>query len=161
MVRQRNRLGQGPGKAKRSLCRKDSSGSMSEIPTAKDESLYRSHMLLWTTNRLYRMFGFLMSFYFLFLSLSLPPSSPFYCRMDWGPARYTCGRGTSRTRSPWKNKETLSKEKNKTRGSFSNLLAGRFLLLLAIRYIHIYHNPSVVVWPFFFPSQLPNPNHAL
>ncbi|XP_068605247.1 histone-lysine N-methyltransferase 2C-like [Brachionichthys hirsutus] len=37
MVRQRNRPGQGPGKAKRSLCRKDSSGSMSEIATGKDE----------------------------------------------------------------------------------------------------------------------------
>lgn len=37
MVRQRNRPGQGPGKAKRSLCRKDSSGSMSEIPAGKDE----------------------------------------------------------------------------------------------------------------------------
>ncbi|XP_068197773.1 histone-lysine N-methyltransferase 2C [Antennarius striatus] len=37
MVRQRNRPGQGPAKAKRSLCRKDSSGSMSEIPTGKDE----------------------------------------------------------------------------------------------------------------------------
>uniref|UniRef100_H3DCP4 [histone H3]-lysine(4) N-methyltransferase n=1 Tax=Tetraodon nigroviridis TaxID=99883 RepID=H3DCP4_TETNG len=36
MVRQRNRPGQGPGKAKRSLCRKDSSGSMSEIPPGKD-----------------------------------------------------------------------------------------------------------------------------
>lgn len=39
MVRQRNRPGQGPGKAKRSLCRKDSSGSMSEIPPGKDEGL--------------------------------------------------------------------------------------------------------------------------
>lgn len=39
MVRQRNRPGQGPGKAKRSLCRKDSSGSMSEIPAGKDEGL--------------------------------------------------------------------------------------------------------------------------
>lgn len=37
MVRQRNRPGQGPGKAKRSLCRKDSSGSMSELPAGKDE----------------------------------------------------------------------------------------------------------------------------
>lgn len=43
MVRQRNRPGQGPGKAKRSLCRKDSSGSMSEIPAGKDEGL------CWTT----------------------------------------------------------------------------------------------------------------
>lgn len=39
MVRQRNRPGQGPSKAKRSLCRKDSSGSMSEIPAGKDEGL--------------------------------------------------------------------------------------------------------------------------
>lgn len=39
MVRQRNRPGQGPGKAKRSLCRKDSTGSMSEIPPGKDEGL--------------------------------------------------------------------------------------------------------------------------
>ncbi|XP_060900714.1 histone-lysine N-methyltransferase 2C isoform X1 [Labrus mixtus] len=37
MVRQRSRPGQGPGKAKRSLCRKDSSGSVSEIPIGKDE----------------------------------------------------------------------------------------------------------------------------
>ncbi|XP_051258961.1 histone-lysine N-methyltransferase 2C isoform X6 [Dicentrarchus labrax] len=37
MVRQRNRPGQGPGKAKRSLCRKDSSGSVSEIPIGKEE----------------------------------------------------------------------------------------------------------------------------
>ncbi|KAM3604228.1 uncharacterized protein V6R79_008192 [Siganus canaliculatus] len=37
MVRQRSRPGQGPGKAKRSLCRKDSSGSVSENPTGKDE----------------------------------------------------------------------------------------------------------------------------
>ncbi|XP_041804215.1 histone-lysine N-methyltransferase 2C isoform X2 [Chelmon rostratus] len=37
MVRQRNRPGQGPAKAKRSLCRKDSSGSVSEIPIGKDE----------------------------------------------------------------------------------------------------------------------------
>lgn len=37
MVRQRSRPGQGPGKAKRSLCRKDSSGSVSEIPVGKDE----------------------------------------------------------------------------------------------------------------------------
>ncbi|XP_047445437.1 histone-lysine N-methyltransferase 2C isoform X4 [Mugil cephalus] len=37
MVRQRSRPGQGPGKAKRSLCRKDSSGSVSENPFGKDE----------------------------------------------------------------------------------------------------------------------------
>nr|XP_019959050.1 PREDICTED: histone-lysine N-methyltransferase 2C isoform X3 [Paralichthys olivaceus] len=37
MVRQRSRPGQGPGKAKRSLCRKDSSGSVSENPVGKDE----------------------------------------------------------------------------------------------------------------------------
>ncbi|XP_028283859.1 histone-lysine N-methyltransferase 2C isoform X3 [Parambassis ranga] len=37
MVRQRSRPGQGPGKAKRSLCRKDSSGSVSENPIGKDE----------------------------------------------------------------------------------------------------------------------------
>ncbi|XP_030016154.1 histone-lysine N-methyltransferase 2C isoform X2 [Sphaeramia orbicularis] len=37
MVRQRSRPGQGPGKAKRSLCRKDSSGSVSENPLGKDE----------------------------------------------------------------------------------------------------------------------------
>lgn len=37
MVRQRNRPGQGPGKTKRSLCRKDSSGSVSEIPTRRAE----------------------------------------------------------------------------------------------------------------------------
>ncbi|KAJ8012094.1 hypothetical protein DPEC_G00065110 [Dallia pectoralis] len=37
MVRQRSRPGQGPGKAKRSLSRKDSSGSVSEAPTGKDE----------------------------------------------------------------------------------------------------------------------------
>ncbi|XP_035527320.1 histone-lysine N-methyltransferase 2C isoform X2 [Morone saxatilis] len=37
MVRQRNRPGQGPGKAKRSLCRKDSSGSVSEIAIGKEE----------------------------------------------------------------------------------------------------------------------------
>lgn len=42
MVRQRNRPGQGPGKAKRSLCRKDSSGSVSEIPSGRDEGLYTS-----------------------------------------------------------------------------------------------------------------------
>lgn len=52
MVRQRNRLGQGPGKAKRSLCRKDSSGSMSEIPTGKDEGLYRTQTLLKQNNHL-------------------------------------------------------------------------------------------------------------
>ncbi|XP_026230304.1 LOW QUALITY PROTEIN: histone-lysine N-methyltransferase 2C [Anabas testudineus] len=37
MVRQRSRPGQGPGKAKRSLSRKDSSGSVSEIPVGKEE----------------------------------------------------------------------------------------------------------------------------
>lgn len=37
MVRQRSRPGQGPGKAKRSLSRKDSSGSVSEPPTGKEE----------------------------------------------------------------------------------------------------------------------------
>ncbi|XP_077954733.1 histone-lysine N-methyltransferase 2C isoform X12 [Gasterosteus aculeatus] len=37
MVRQRSRPGQGPGKAKRALCRKDSTGSMSENPFGKDE----------------------------------------------------------------------------------------------------------------------------
>ncbi|XP_061588310.1 histone-lysine N-methyltransferase 2C isoform X1 [Cololabis saira] len=37
MVRQRSRPGQGPGKAKRPLCRKDSSGSVSENPTVKEE----------------------------------------------------------------------------------------------------------------------------
>ncbi|XP_057712545.1 histone-lysine N-methyltransferase 2C isoform X1 [Corythoichthys intestinalis] len=39
MVRQRSRPGQGPGKAKRLLCRKDSSGSMSvsECPIGKEE----------------------------------------------------------------------------------------------------------------------------
>ncbi|KAM6948736.1 histone-lysine N-methyltransferase 2C [Aplochiton taeniatus] len=37
MVRQRSRPGQGPGKAKRPLCRKDSSGSVSENPMGKDE----------------------------------------------------------------------------------------------------------------------------
>ncbi|KAM4728821.1 histone-lysine N-methyltransferase 2C isoform 1-T1 [Anableps anableps] len=37
MVRQRSRPGQGPSKAKRSLCRKDSSGSVSENPVGKDE----------------------------------------------------------------------------------------------------------------------------
>ncbi|XP_072219663.1 histone-lysine N-methyltransferase 2C isoform X2 [Leuresthes tenuis] len=37
MVRQRSRPGQGPGKAKRALCRKDSSGSVSENPIGKDE----------------------------------------------------------------------------------------------------------------------------
>ncbi|XP_016897904.1 histone-lysine N-methyltransferase 2C isoform X2 [Cynoglossus semilaevis] len=37
MVRQRSRPGQGPGKAKRSLCRKDSSGSMSENPLGKED----------------------------------------------------------------------------------------------------------------------------
>lgn len=40
MVRQRSRPGQGPGKAKRSLCRKDSSGSVSENPFGKDEGLF-------------------------------------------------------------------------------------------------------------------------
>lgn len=39
MVRQRSRPGQGPGKAKRSLCRKDSSGSMSENPLGKEDGL--------------------------------------------------------------------------------------------------------------------------
>lgn len=39
MVRQRSRPGQGPSKAKRSLCRKDSSGSISENPIGKDEGL--------------------------------------------------------------------------------------------------------------------------
>lgn len=42
MVRQRSRPGQGPGKAKRLLCRKDSSGSVSENPIGKDEGLYIS-----------------------------------------------------------------------------------------------------------------------
>jgi len=42
MVRQRSRPGQGPGKAKRALCRKDSTGSMSENPFIKDEGLYTS-----------------------------------------------------------------------------------------------------------------------
>ncbi|XP_044224947.1 histone-lysine N-methyltransferase 2C isoform X3 [Thunnus albacares] len=37
MVRQRSRPGQGPGKAKRSLCRKDSSGSVSENHIGKEE----------------------------------------------------------------------------------------------------------------------------
>ncbi|XP_019900094.2 histone-lysine N-methyltransferase 2C isoform X3 [Esox lucius] len=37
MVRQRSRPGQGLGKAKRSLSRKDSSGSVSEAPTGKEE----------------------------------------------------------------------------------------------------------------------------
>ncbi|XP_049888933.1 histone-lysine N-methyltransferase 2C isoform X5 [Epinephelus moara] len=37
MVRQRSRPGQGPGKAKRSLCRKDSTGSVSENPFGKEE----------------------------------------------------------------------------------------------------------------------------
>lgn len=37
MVRQRSRPGQGQSKAKRSLCRKDSSGSVSENPISKDE----------------------------------------------------------------------------------------------------------------------------
>ncbi|XP_037837713.1 histone-lysine N-methyltransferase 2C isoform X3 [Kryptolebias marmoratus] len=37
MVRQRSRPGQGPGKAKRTLCRKDSFGSVSENPIGKDE----------------------------------------------------------------------------------------------------------------------------
>ncbi|XP_035994099.1 histone-lysine N-methyltransferase 2C isoform X7 [Fundulus heteroclitus] len=37
MVRQRSRPGQGPSKAKRALCRKDSSGSVSENPIGKDE----------------------------------------------------------------------------------------------------------------------------
>nr|XP_015812352.2 histone-lysine N-methyltransferase 2C isoform X2 [Nothobranchius furzeri] len=37
MVRQRSRPGQGPGKAKRALCRKDSSGSVSENPVGKDD----------------------------------------------------------------------------------------------------------------------------
>uniref|UniRef100_A0AAV2JQ26 [Histone H3]-lysine(4) N-trimethyltransferase n=1 Tax=Knipowitschia caucasica TaxID=637954 RepID=A0AAV2JQ26_KNICA len=36
MVRQRSRPGQGPGKAKRTLCRKDSTGSVSETPTGND-----------------------------------------------------------------------------------------------------------------------------
>ncbi|XP_055007326.1 histone-lysine N-methyltransferase 2C isoform X1 [Boleophthalmus pectinirostris] len=36
MVRQRSRPGQGPGKAKRTLCRKDSTGSVSENPTGND-----------------------------------------------------------------------------------------------------------------------------
>lgn len=44
MVRQRSRPGQGPGKAKRSLCRKDSSGSVSEIPMGKDEGLYTNNI---------------------------------------------------------------------------------------------------------------------
>ncbi|KAK0151829.1 Histone-lysine N-methyltransferase 2C [Merluccius polli] len=38
MVRQRSRPGQGPGKTKRSLCRKDSSGSVSELQPVKDEA---------------------------------------------------------------------------------------------------------------------------
>ncbi|CAG5896688.1 unnamed protein product [Menidia menidia] len=42
MVRQRSRPGQGPGKAKRSLCRKDSSGSVSENPMGKDEGWMES-----------------------------------------------------------------------------------------------------------------------
>ncbi|XP_032387906.1 histone-lysine N-methyltransferase 2C isoform X9 [Etheostoma spectabile] len=37
MVRQRSRPGQGPGKAKRAICRKDSTGSVSENPFGKDE----------------------------------------------------------------------------------------------------------------------------
>lgn len=44
MVRQRSRPGQGPGKAKRALCRKDSSGSVSEIPVGKDEGLYNNNV---------------------------------------------------------------------------------------------------------------------
>lgn len=44
MVRQRSRPGQGPGKAKRSLCRKDSSGSVSENPVGKEEGLYISNL---------------------------------------------------------------------------------------------------------------------
>lgn len=45
MVRQRSRPGQGQGKAKRSLCRKDSSGSVSENPTGKDDG-QGSHQLI-------------------------------------------------------------------------------------------------------------------
>lgn len=44
MVRQRNRPGQGPAKAKRSLCRKDSTGSMSEIPIGKEEGLFSNQI---------------------------------------------------------------------------------------------------------------------
>lgn len=44
MVRQRSRPGQGPGKAKRSLCRKDSSGSVSENPIGKEEGLYINNL---------------------------------------------------------------------------------------------------------------------
>ncbi|XP_023821321.1 histone-lysine N-methyltransferase 2C isoform X7 [Oryzias latipes] len=43
MVRQRSRPGQGPGKAKRSYCRKDSSGSMSENLIGKDEGWAELH----------------------------------------------------------------------------------------------------------------------
>lgn len=63
MVRQRNRLGQGPGKAKRSLCRKDSSGSMSEIPTGKDEGLYLTTISL-TMHCSQECLGFLCDFFF-------------------------------------------------------------------------------------------------
>lgn len=44
MVRQRSRPGQGPGKAKRSLSRKDSTGSVSENTFGKDEGVYTRHI---------------------------------------------------------------------------------------------------------------------
>lgn len=52
MVRQRSRPGQGPGKAKRALCRKDSTGSMSENPFGKDEGPYscNNYMLLYVSS---------------------------------------------------------------------------------------------------------------
>lgn len=69
MVRQRNRPGQGPGKAKRSLCRKDSSGSMSEIPPGKDEGLCSPFFLCIFVLLLYSLLYKLSVFFFFFFNL--------------------------------------------------------------------------------------------
>lgn len=55
MVRQRSRPGQGPGKAKRTLCRKDSSGSVSENPIGKDDGQDTLHLFFPHCNNLHNL----------------------------------------------------------------------------------------------------------
>lgn len=62
MVRQRSRPGQGPGKAKRSLCRKDSSGSVSENHIGKDEGLCSTKIFIYLHPSLI-CFYFILTFF--------------------------------------------------------------------------------------------------
>lgn len=134
MVRQRNRPGQGPAKAKRSLCRKDSTGSMSEIPIGKDEGLFSKYTHICITIHCSLICLFFMWYNFI----------PCY-RMDRGPARYSCGWDAFWTRGPWKNKEALPKEKNKTRGSFSDLPAGLLPLIKQNSYYLIWSMNTIYI----------------